>query len=88
MAKPPAFEIDPDTVYRATVTTDRGTIVIDLDPALAPKTVNNFVSLARSGYYDGLTFHRVVDGVSIACVTWARSVRAVAAHCPFGARTR
>jgi cyclophilin family peptidyl-prolyl cis-trans isomerase len=33
---------------------------MDLDPELAPQTVNNFVSLARDGYYDGLTFHRVV----------------------------
>ena len=43
-----------------TITTDRGTIVMDLDPQLAPNTVNNFVGLARQGYYDGLTFHRVV----------------------------
>ena len=35
-------------------------MVMDLDPALAPNTVNNFVALARQGYYDGLTFHRVV----------------------------
>jgi peptidyl-prolyl cis-trans isomerase B (cyclophilin B) len=60
MAQPPAFEIDEDKVYRATITTDRGTIVMDLDPTLAPNTVNNFVALARQGYYDGLTFHRVV----------------------------
>jgi peptidyl-prolyl cis-trans isomerase B (cyclophilin B) len=60
MANPPEFEIDPNTVYRATITTDRGTIVMDLDATLAPTTVNNFVSLARRGYYDGLTFHRVV----------------------------
>jgi peptidyl-prolyl cis-trans isomerase B (cyclophilin B) len=60
MVQPPAFEIDEDKVYRATITTDRGTIVMDLDPTLAPNTVNNFVALARQGYYDGLTFHRVV----------------------------
>ena len=35
-------------------------MVLDLDPKLAPNTVNNFVALARQGYYDGLTFHRVV----------------------------
>jgi cyclophilin family peptidyl-prolyl cis-trans isomerase len=46
--------------YRATIDSDRGTIVLELDPRLAPQTVNNFVSLARQGYYDGLTFHRVV----------------------------
>ena len=60
MAQPPATEIDASKLYRATVTTDRGVIVMDLDPALAPNTVNNFVALARQGYYDGLTFHRVV----------------------------
>jgi cyclophilin family peptidyl-prolyl cis-trans isomerase len=58
--EPPAFEIDDQTLYRATITTSRGTIVMDLDPKLAPNTVNNFVALARRGYYDGLTFHRVV----------------------------
>jgi len=60
MAQPPATEIDASKIYRATVTTDRGVMVMDLDPALAPNTVNNFVALARQGYYDGLTFHRVV----------------------------
>ena len=60
MAQPPAFEIDENTTYRTTITTNRGSIVMDLDPKLAPKTVNNFVALARQGYYDGLTFHRVV----------------------------
>jgi peptidyl-prolyl cis-trans isomerase B (cyclophilin B) len=60
MAQPPAHEIDDAKVYRATVTTDRGVMVMDLDPRLAPNTVNNFVVLARQGYYDGLTFHRVV----------------------------
>ena len=60
MADPPAHEIDDDALYRATVTTDRGTMVMDLDPQLAPTSVNNFVALARRGFYDGLTFHRVV----------------------------
>jgi peptidyl-prolyl cis-trans isomerase B (cyclophilin B) len=53
--------IDPTRRYQATISTDRGDIVIDLDPSRAPKTVNNFVFLAREGFYDGLTFHRVVD---------------------------
>jgi len=53
--------IDPDRRYIATITTDRGDIVIALDPARAPKTVNNFIFLAKDGFYDGLTFHRVVD---------------------------
>ena len=60
MAEPPAHEIDEGTIYRATIHTDRGTIVMELDPQMAPQSVNNFVSLARRGYYDGLTFHRVV----------------------------
>ena len=60
MASEPEYEIEDDKLYRATVTTSRGTMVMDLDPQLAPKTVNNFVALARQGYYDGLTFHRVV----------------------------
>ena len=58
--KQPEPQTDADKIYRATITTDRGTIVMDLDPQLAPNTVNNFVGLARDGYYDGLTFHRVV----------------------------
>jgi peptidyl-prolyl cis-trans isomerase B (cyclophilin B) len=53
--------IDPARRYQATITTDRGDIVIDLDAGRAPLTVNNFVFLAREGFYDGLTFHRVVD---------------------------
>jgi cyclophilin family peptidyl-prolyl cis-trans isomerase len=53
--------IDPAKRYTATITTDRGDIVIALDPARAPKSVNNFVFLARDGFYDGLTFHRIVD---------------------------
>ena len=53
--------IDPAKRYIATITTDRGDIVIALDPARAPKSVNNFVFLARDGFYDGLTFHRIVD---------------------------
>ncbi|MGI8795886.1 MAG: peptidylprolyl isomerase [Acidimicrobiia bacterium] len=60
MAPPPEHQIDDNALYRATVTTDRGTIVMDLDPQLAPNSVNHFVALARRGYYDGLTFHRVV----------------------------
>jgi peptidyl-prolyl cis-trans isomerase B (cyclophilin B) len=60
MATAPEAHTDPAKLYRTTVTTDRGTIVMDLDPQLAPTSVNNFVGLARQGYYDGLTFHRVV----------------------------
>ena len=46
---PPEMTIDTNTIYRVTIGTDRGDIVMDLDPRLAPKTVNNFVSLARAG---------------------------------------
>ena len=60
MAQPPAMQIDTNTIYQVVIETDRGTITMELDPRLAPNTVNNFVSLARDGYYDGLTFHRVV----------------------------
>ena len=60
VAKKPEPQTDSAKMYRATITTDRGAIVMDLDPQLAPNTVNNFVGLARDGYYDGLTFHRVV----------------------------
>ena len=60
MAKAPEHQIDESKTYRVTITTDRGVIVADLHPDLAPNTVNNFVGLARQGFYDGLTFHRVV----------------------------
>lgn len=60
MTAQPDAQIDHAKLYRATIDTDRGRIVMELDPQLAPTTVNNFVGLARQGYYDGLTFHRVV----------------------------
>lgn len=62
---PPPMRIDPGRTYTATLDTSCGEIVIRLDPRLAPKAVNNFVFLARQGFYDGLTFHRVVDGFVI-----------------------
>lgn len=54
--------IDPNHRYVATLKTNRGDIRIELDPREAPKTVNNFVFLAREGFYDGVTFHRVISG--------------------------
>ena len=54
--------IDAAKHYTADMKTDAGDLVISLDPARAPLTVNNFVSLARYHFYDGLTFHRVVPG--------------------------
>ena len=65
MASAPEFTIDTSTIYRVTITTPKGDIVMDLDPRIAPNTVNNFVTLARGGFYDGLTFHRVVPGFVI-----------------------
>lgn len=56
----PDMCIDPAKQYTATMVTDVGTVVIELDAEAAPLTVNNFVYLARYKYYDGLTFHRVI----------------------------
>lgn len=64
-ATPPAMQIDPSKTYVATITTPRGVITVQLDPRAAPVTVNNFVFLAREGFYDGLTFHRVEPGFVI-----------------------
>lgn len=55
----PAMMIDTAKTYAATITTAKGKIELELDPKGAPLTVNNFVFLARFGFYDGLTFHRV-----------------------------
>ena len=60
MPDAPAFEIEPDAVFDVTIATDKGDIVLELDPKLAPMSVNNFVALARQGFYDNVTFHRVV----------------------------
>ena len=57
---PPAMQIDPKKSYTATIETARGNIVIELYPQNAPKTVNNFVFLAKEGFYDGVLFHRVI----------------------------
>lgn len=58
----PPMCIDPAKKYTATVTTDIGPFTIALDPTKAPKTVNNFVVLARNHFYDGIIFHRVIPG--------------------------
>jgi peptidylprolyl isomerase len=57
---PPSKSIHPSKQYNATITTPRGDNVIKLRPDLAPETVNNFVFLAREGFYDGTTWHRVL----------------------------
>ena len=62
---PPEMQINSAKVYMATIETDRGTIVLELYPEHAPKTVNNFVFLAQEGFYDGLKFHRVIANFMI-----------------------
>jgi cyclophilin family peptidyl-prolyl cis-trans isomerase len=62
---PPEMQIDPGKTYTATLSTDKGDIVVQLDAGAAPQTVNNFVFLSREGFYDGLTFHRVEPGFVI-----------------------
>ena len=57
---PPPMTIDPDKTYIATIETEKGTITLELFPKVAPQTVNSFVFLAREGYYDGTSFHRVI----------------------------
>ena len=58
----PPMTIDVEKTYFATIETEKGDIRIQLFPDLAPETVNSFVFLAREGFYDGLTFHRVIPG--------------------------
>jgi cyclophilin family peptidyl-prolyl cis-trans isomerase len=58
----PEFGIDTSKRYTATMETSLGTIVIALDAVNAPKTVNNFVFLAGYHYYDGVVFHRIING--------------------------
>src|ERR1700722_12434787 len=57
--QPPAMSIDPSKKYTVTLDTTKGKIVCDLFAKDAPKTVNNFVFLAKEKFYDGTTFHRV-----------------------------
>ena len=57
----PAMSINTKKTYCAGINTNRGLIVVELDPNLAPKTVNNFVFLAQSKFYDGMVFHRVIQ---------------------------
>ncbi len=59
---PPSGALDSSKAYRARFKTERGEIVAELYAAQAPLTVENFVNLARAGFYDGTTFHRVIPG--------------------------
>ena len=63
--KAPDMQIDAKKNYKATIETPRGSIVIELYAQHAPKTVNNFIFLAKEGYYDGLLFHRVISDFMI-----------------------
>ena len=62
---PPQLTIDPAHTYSATIDTSAGVMTAELFAAEAPKTVNNFVFLARDGYYEGVIFHRVIPGFMI-----------------------
>ncbi|MDW8326521.1 MAG: peptidylprolyl isomerase [Anaerolineales bacterium] len=59
---PPTLTIDPTKKYTATFRTELGDFVAELYADKVPVTVNNFVFLAREGFYDGVTFHRVIKG--------------------------
>ena len=59
---PPPMKIDADKQYTAIIETEKGNLVLELFASDVPVTVNNFVFLAREGFYDGTTFHRVIPG--------------------------
>lgn len=61
----PDMTIDLDKTYAATLHTNHGDIEIEFDAVRSPLTVNNFVFLARDGFYDGVIFHRVIPGFMI-----------------------
>ena len=64
-ASPPQMALQPGKKYTATIETSAGTMTAELFADEAPKTVNNFVFLAREGFYDGVIFHRVIRGFMI-----------------------
>lgn len=63
--EPFEHQLKDDAVYTADLETSHGTITVEFYPEDAPKTVNNFVSLAREGFYDDTAFHRIVKGFVI-----------------------
>lgn len=63
--KPPEMQIDPSKSYRVAMLTSCGEITIELFDDKSPKTVNNFLFLVKKGFYDGLTFHRIIKGFMI-----------------------
>ena len=60
--RPPEMALKPGHDYHANLVTEKGTVTIKLFAEEAPETVNNFVFLAREGYFDGTTFHRLIEG--------------------------
>ena len=62
---PPEMQIDSQKTYRTKIETNRGDIELELYAEYAPKTVNNFVFLAKQGFYDGVIFHRVINDFMI-----------------------
>jgi cyclophilin family peptidyl-prolyl cis-trans isomerase len=62
---PPRFDLDPALTYVARLETTCGEIAIELDAEGAPRAVENFLALSEDGYYDGVVFHRVIDGFVI-----------------------
>jgi cyclophilin family peptidyl-prolyl cis-trans isomerase len=64
---PPAMMVDSKKKYQATLHTEKGDIVLDLFVDKTPKTVNNFVFLAKEGFYDGVIFHRVIANFMAQC---------------------
>jgi cyclophilin family peptidyl-prolyl cis-trans isomerase len=61
----PAMTIDAEKRYTATLETNKGAVEVEFFPKDAPNTVNNFICLARAGYFDGTPFHRIVSGFVI-----------------------
>ena len=64
-SSPPEMQIDPSKHYTAVISTTMGDITVDLLTDDAPKTVNNFVFLARQNFYDNVKFHRIISGFMI-----------------------
>ena len=64
-SRPPAMSIDAAKSYTATLKTNHGEVTIELFASDAPVTVNNFIFLAKENFYDGVIFHRVIDGFMI-----------------------
>jgi cyclophilin family peptidyl-prolyl cis-trans isomerase len=62
---PPPLSIDPKKSYTAVIATDKGSMTVKLFPAETPNTVNNFVFLAREGFYTNTIFHRIIKGFMI-----------------------